>query len=101
MTALTQSQIENYRPEWIREDFVDFVLGQLNPLWSLRRVKARVERVELIADGMAKLTLIPMAIFRAMLRANTFWSVSRLMASPISAAILWSVRQKKANCASR
>lgn len=64
MTALTQSQIENYRPEWIREDFVDFVLGQLNPLWSLRRVKARVERVELIADGMAKLTLIPNGHFQ-------------------------------------
>ena len=49
----------SYRPHWIREDFVDYVLGQVNPMWTWQRVMARVEAVEPIADDMIKLTLSP------------------------------------------
>ena len=47
----------SYRPHWIREDFVDYVLGQVNPMWTWQRVMARVEAIEPIADDMIKLTL--------------------------------------------
>ena len=47
----------SYRPHWIREDFVDYVLGQVNPMWTWQRVMARIEAIEPIADDMIKLTL--------------------------------------------
>lgn len=50
-------QTTGYKPYWIREDFVDFVLAKLNPMWTLRRTMARIENIEPIADGMIKLTL--------------------------------------------
>ncbi|MFA9204327.1 MAG: hypothetical protein ACEQSD_10050, partial [Flavobacteriales bacterium] len=37
--------------------FVDYVLGQVNPMWTWQRVMARVEAIEPIADDMIKLTL--------------------------------------------
>lgn len=50
-------QTSNYKPHWVREDFVDFVLAKVNPMWTLRRTMARIENIEPIADGMIKLTL--------------------------------------------
>ena len=50
-------QTSNYKPHWIREDFVDFVLAKVNPMWTLRRTMARIESIAPIADGMIKLTL--------------------------------------------
>lgn len=47
----------SYRPEWIKEDFVDFVLAKVNPLWTWKRVMARIDAIEPIADGMIKVTL--------------------------------------------
>ncbi len=52
-------QASSYKPHWVREDFVDFVLAKVNPLWTLRRSMARIENIEAIADGMIKLTLAP------------------------------------------
>lgn len=46
-----------YKPHWVREDFVDFVLGKVNPMWTVRRVMAKIEAIEPINDGMIKLTL--------------------------------------------
>ncbi|MEC7120199.1 MAG: FAD-binding oxidoreductase [Pseudomonadota bacterium] len=54
----------SYRPEWIREDFVDYVLGQVNPMWTWQRVMARVEAIEAIADDMIQLTLTPNKHFK-------------------------------------
>ncbi|RZA07632.1 MAG: 2Fe-2S iron-sulfur cluster binding domain-containing protein [Moraxellaceae bacterium] len=51
-------QANTYKPHWIREDFVDFVLGKVNPLWTLRRTMARIENIESIADDMIKVTLV-------------------------------------------
>lgn len=50
-------QTSNYKPHWVREDFVDFVLAKVNPMWTLRRTMARIDNIEPIADGMIKLTL--------------------------------------------
>lgn len=51
-------QANTYKPHWIREDFVDFVLAKVNPLWTLRRTMARIENIEAIADDMIKVTLV-------------------------------------------
>ena len=50
-------QTNQYKPHWIREDFVDFMLAKVNPLWTLRRSMAKIENIEPIADDMIKLTL--------------------------------------------
>lgn len=50
-------QANTYKPHWIREDFVDFVLGKVNPMWTLRRTMAKIEAIEPIEDDMIKVTL--------------------------------------------
>jgi ferredoxin-NADP reductase len=50
-------QTNTYKPHWVREDFVDFVLAKVNPMWTLRRVMAKIEAIEPIADDMIKVTL--------------------------------------------
>ena len=63
----------SYRPHWIREDFVDYVLGQVNPMWTWQRVMARVEAIEPIADDMIKLTLSANKHFNpALIQAGQF-----------------------------
>lgn len=47
------------QPHWVREDFVDFVFGQINPMWTWRRSMARIDAIEPIADGMVQLSLRP------------------------------------------
>ncbi|MEY2862779.1 MAG: hypothetical protein RLY58_486 [Pseudomonadota bacterium] len=54
-----------YRPEWVREDFVDFVLASVNPMWTWKRVMARIDAIEQIADGMVKVTLSTTKKFNA------------------------------------
>lgn len=48
-----------YKPEWIREDFVDFIAEKINPMWSWKKAKASVQRVEQIGDDFYKITLRP------------------------------------------
>lgn len=55
----------SYRPEWIREDFADFVLAKVNPLWTVKRVMARIDAITDIADNMIQVTLSPNAKFKA------------------------------------
>ena len=31
-----------YRPEWVREDFIDFLAEKVNPLWAWKKAKARI-----------------------------------------------------------
>ena len=50
-------QANTYKPHWIREDFVDFVLGKVNPMWTMRRTMAKIEAIEPIEDDMVKVTL--------------------------------------------
>jgi ferredoxin-NADP reductase len=46
-----------YRPEWVREDFIDFVLAKVNPMWTWKRVMAKIDKIEAIEDDMVKITL--------------------------------------------
>lgn len=47
------------RPHWVREDFVDFVLGQIHPMWTWRRTMATIDAIEPMADDMVRLSLRP------------------------------------------
>ncbi len=58
-------QTNQYKPHWIREDFVDFMLAKVNPLWTMRRTMARIEDIQPIADDMIQLTLTPNNKFTA------------------------------------
>lgn len=59
-----------YKPHWVREDFADLVLSQVNPLWTLKRTMARVENIEYIEDDMVKITLSTKHLFNR--RFKTF-----------------------------
>ncbi len=59
MLQVKTLKTNSYKPHWVREDFVDFVLGKVNPLWTLRRTMARIDAIEAIADDMIKITLSP------------------------------------------
>jgi len=53
----TTAPVNVYKPHLIREDFVDFLLARVNPLWTVSRTVARVENIEYIEDDMVKITL--------------------------------------------
>lgn len=48
-----------YKPEWIREDFVDFIAEKINPMWAWKKTKAAVQLVEKIGDDFYKIILRP------------------------------------------
>ena len=53
------SSASSYRPHIIREDFLDFVLGRVNPLWSIRQPKGTITAIETLPDQMVRLTIKP------------------------------------------
>ncbi len=58
-TAVTHVAISNtsYQPHWIKEDFVDFVLAQFNPLWSMRKIKTTINARQALGNDMYKVVL--------------------------------------------
>jgi hypothetical protein len=50
MLQANKLNTNSYKPHWVREDFVDFMLSKVNPLWTLRRTMARIEAIQPIAD---------------------------------------------------
>ncbi len=50
-------QANSYRPHWVREDFADFLLAKVNPLWTVSKTMARIDNIEYIEDDMVKVTL--------------------------------------------
>lgn len=53
------NMLARYQPQWIREDFVDFVLEQVNPMWSWKKAKAQVVAVEAVASDFYQVSLLP------------------------------------------
>lgn len=49
----------NYHPEWIREDFVDFIAEKIHPLWAWKRIKASVISVMALSDDFYQIQLCP------------------------------------------
>lgn len=49
----------NYQPEWVREDFVDFIVEKINPTWAWKKVKASVVDMQFLSENFIKMTLRP------------------------------------------
>lgn len=48
-----------YKPEWVREDFVDFIAEKINPIWAWKRIKAVVVAQDALSDNFYKIELQP------------------------------------------
>ena len=40
-----------YQPEWVREDFVDFIVEKINPVWAWKKVKASRRTCKIIVPA--------------------------------------------------
>lgn len=56
---------KHYQPEWIREDFIDFIGEKIHPTWALKKVKAEVIKIQCIGDDFYKIQLRPNFNFKA------------------------------------
>lgn len=59
------NMLASYQPQWIREDFVDFVLEQINPMWTWKKAKAQVVSIEAVASDFYQIRLLPNQHFKA------------------------------------
>ena len=59
------SSIMTYQPEWIREDFVDFIVEKINPMWAWKRAKAAVIAIDALSEDFFKIQLRPNLNFKA------------------------------------
>jgi len=58
-------QEQFYQPQWVREDFVDFIAEKINPLWAWKKVKAAVISIENIGTDFYQIQLRPNSNFKA------------------------------------
>lgn len=59
------SRVMPYQPQWIREDFVDFMAEKINPLWAWKKVKAKLVNIEMLSADFYQLELQPNNHFNA------------------------------------
>lgn len=48
-----------YQPEWIREDFVDFIAEKFNSIWAWKKIKAEIINVKPLSADFIQLQLRP------------------------------------------
>lgn len=61
------SHVMQYKPQWIREDFVDFIAEKINPVWAWKKVKASIVDVQMLSADFYQIQLQPNHNFRACL----------------------------------
>lgn len=49
----------HYQPQWVKTDFVDFILEKVNPLWSVKKIKAKVVASQQLSPDMYQLSVEP------------------------------------------
>lgn len=54
-----------YEPEWVREDFVDFIGEKLHPTWAWKKVKAKLVAKRGLSSNFNELTFKPNHNFKA------------------------------------
>ncbi|QQN39363.1 ferredoxin reductase [Acinetobacter sp. CS-2] len=59
------SHVMQYQPQWIREDFVDFIAEKINPVWAWKKVKASIVDVQMLSSDFYQIELQPNHNFRA------------------------------------
>lgn len=58
-----QSNTE-YKPEWIREDFIDFIAEKFDSIWAWKRIKAEIIDVQALSSDFIQLRLRPNQNFK-------------------------------------
>ena len=58
------NQLDQYRPEWVREDFVDFIAEKFNPVWAWKKVKATIIKSRAIGQDFYQIQLRPNRNFK-------------------------------------
>ena len=58
------NQHDQYRPEWVREDFVDFIAEKFNPVWAWKKVKATIIKSRAIGQDFYQIQLRPNRNFK-------------------------------------
>lgn len=58
------NQQHGYRPELIREDFVDFIAEKINPVWAWKKVKATVVKTRALSPDFYQIQLRPNRNFK-------------------------------------
>ncbi len=61
------SHVIQYKPQWIREDFVDFIAEKINPVWAWKKVKASIADVQMLSTDFYQIQLQPNHNFQAYL----------------------------------
>ena len=59
------SHVMQYQPQWIREDFVDFIAEKVNPVWAWKKVKASIVDVQMLSEDFYQIQLQPNHNFHA------------------------------------
>lgn len=59
------SHVMQYQPQWIREDFVDFIAEKVNPVWAWKKVKASIVEVQMLSEDFYQIQLQPNHNFHA------------------------------------
>ena len=53
-----------YQPQWVREDFVDFIAEKINPVWAWKKVKASVVKIRSLSADFYQIQLRPNRNFK-------------------------------------
>lgn len=64
MSYIATVQDEQYHPEWIREDFVDFIAEKINPVWAWKKIKATIIKIRVLSIGFYQIQLRPNRNFK-------------------------------------
>lgn len=55
----------SYQPEWVREDFIDFIAEKINPRWAWKRIKATLVLKKALSHDFFEIHLNPNHHFKA------------------------------------
>ncbi len=59
------TSLNTYKPEWVREDFIDFVAEKIHPTWAFKKVKAEIITIQAVSPDFFKIQLRPNQNFKA------------------------------------
>lgn len=77
------SHVMQYQPQWIREDFVDFIAEKINPVWAWKKVKASIVDVQMLSSDFYQIQLQPNHNFRA----NAFHAGQSILVTLVIAGV--------------
>ena len=64
MSQIAAMSNMQYQPEWVREDFVDFIAEKINPVWAWKKVKAVVIKKRALSHDFYQMQLRPNRNFK-------------------------------------